>query len=142
MGLYDDVAGVLDHAGGSTDEAAGRFIDQSNQVANSDYNNVQRLNAYLRLGTRHTAGEGTEEFVWNTPGDGVFAGNTDDTDVAGGGLTGDGSITDIAVDSAGESDDEKRAEGAKRKAIIYAVGAAVALYLLAPVLGLAENLTE
>jgi hypothetical protein len=149
---YQDIAGVAEHAAGSTDEATGRFFDQSGDVANSDLGAAQRASAYSRLLIRHglgPIGPETENFVWDTPTD-QFAGQEDTVDLAGpnAGRVVEGSLnvveagTDIATQTAGESATKRAAEKAVLYGILVLIVVGAISYVFGPVLELIGGVAE
>jgi hypothetical protein len=149
---YQDIAGVADHAAGSTDEATGRFFDQSGDVASSDLGPIQRANAYSRLMVRHglgPIGPETENVVWDTPTD-QFAGQDDTTDVAGPSAgrvtTGALNVLEAGTDLATQSEDESAAKRAGEKAVLYGILVLIVVgaisYVFGPVLELIGGIAE
>lgn len=85
-------------------------------------------NDFVATGAARTAVDTAYDY------EGTWGGQEDTADLVGPAAWGtEGSVTDAAVDRAGE---EKSAEERKTKLLIYAAIAAVALYLLAPLLEL------
>ncbi|WP_318569442.1 hypothetical protein [Salinigranum marinum] len=133
-GAWSTVAGVGDYAAGSTDEATGRFFRDAAEyqaTGGLDQSAGQRATAYSRLLTRHTLGPGAEDTIFTSPSGG-FLGNEDTSDVFGPSVTGEGSISDVLVDSEGET-----RSSAETSTSIFLIGLAllVALYVAGPVIG-------
>lgn len=139
--VYDGVAGVADHAAGSVDESIGRQFDdspgggfaditESGDRASVDSDGDGFVDTY---NNRYLQGDGAR-LLYDTlfEYDGTLNGESDSADVFGPGLWGsEGSIGDVAVDVDGE---EHSPAETKTTWMLYAVVAAVFLYLLAPLL--------
>lgn len=141
---YESVAGALDHAAGSSDEAVGRFVDDASEVADSrDASDperrlgpLQRATGYSRLFVRHTLGSGAENVAFETPG-GSFAGQEDTASVLGPSVWGEGSLADAAVNREGET---HSAREWRSRIWLLVIVLAVLAYLLGPVLGFFDAL--
>jgi hypothetical protein len=147
MGLYDDVAGVADHLAGSTDEAVGRQFDDERGSGFADpdtYTDDEELTARFR------DIQDQAKKPWTLlPGATLVNPDTRIGYVEGENV---GGMTDVDAQVAdhfglgGELDAARSANALndpeKRKWIVYGVGAAIALYLLKPLLELAANLSE
>lgn len=68
MGLYDDVAGALDHAAGSTDEAVGRQFDDEPGGGFVEPGPLEESDNFVEM--QYRGGTGTLDYltaVWNDP---------------------------------------------------------------------------
>ena len=143
-GAWDAVAGVGDHAAGSVDESIGRQFDSrpggglvdlapdgERAVADTDGDGSpdEFNNRFLQGSAVRTAYDVVFSY------DGTLNGREDTADVFGPTV---GGVADAVVDVEGET---HGSEETKARWLIYAAVAAVALYLLAPVLDLLAGVT-
>lgn len=138
--IYQGIAGVADHLAGSTDEATGRFFQDAGRYQESgglEQSPTQRATAYTRLGVRNFLSPDAEDIVFQSPSGG-FLGNEDESNIAGPNVWGSGGVTDVLVTTEGES----RAGELSTRLFLYAVVAAVALWLLKPLLELGAAVAE
>jgi hypothetical protein len=161
--VYNDtVAAAGDQLGGSTDEAAGRWVDQATQI-NDAYNDgelsyAQGMTGLFRITTRHglgPIGPQVEDFAFENAA-GEFMGQEDDTDLFGpelGGSSepGEGGWSIDWRNPDAEDEDPTHPDNwapewlqwllGKPKVLLTVGAAVVALLLLRPLLTLLAGLT-
>lgn len=151
MGVWDTVAGTADHLAGSTDEAVGRLVSDSERVhqraQEENWTFGQELSGTGRIFVRHlggSAGEDLESLAWDSP-DGGFMGNVDDIDLVGPGITPD-AVVDPLVNTPGEDKSIlERIIGFVLNNPAKTVAVLLLLYILpalTSLLDIAANLTE
>lgn len=151
MGIYDDVAGALDHAAGSTDEAVGRAVDGAQEgdpgevakhatghfiIAGDDTGRAETLTeGIFSPGEQYTA-TGTFRTLVDTAFENPepFTNQEDSVDLPG-------PSVGEAADAAGDAADPDN-WGTQIKLLAFAIVAVGVLYLIRPFVSLAAGVSS